>query len=354
MKKITIIIAFAISVFACETSQKQTQEQNEPTVNLILKDNKSLVLNTIGFGSCNHQQDPQDYWQSISHNNPDLWIWLGDNIYADTEDMTAMKGMYDTLKANEFYHQFYTSTPIIGVWDDHDYGVNDGDKNYSQKKASRDLMLEFLDVPKENPVWKREGAYSAYSFGEGEKSVKVILLDARYFRDPLEKNESGASRYVINETGDILGDAQWKWFEEELNNADEKLILVGSGIQFIAEEQGYEKWANFPQARKKFFEVISASGKSNIVLLSGDRHISEFAKIDLDNIDEPIYEFTSSGLTHTWSEAWDEQNKYRVGELIINKSFGVIKIDWDKNPIEVTYEMRDPEDKLLQELTLKY
>jgi hypothetical protein len=44
----------------------------------------SKTLQTIAFGSCNKSDMPQDYWQNIGKTNPDLWIWLGDIIYADT------------------------------------------------------------------------------------------------------------------------------------------------------------------------------------------------------------------------------------------------------------------------------
>ena len=361
MKNLIIIFICCTSIFACNSFKNESKDKvktednielNSGVSKFIYKDNKTLELNTIAFGSCNHQNDPQNYWQSITANRPDLWIWLGDNIYADTQDMIAMKGMYDSLKMNHFYKEFYKNIPLIGVWDDHDYGTNDGDKNYPQKKVSRDLMLEFLDVPKENPVWQREGAYSAYTFGTGEKKVKIILLDARYFRDTLEINDQGEDKYVKNETGDILGEAQWKWFENELNQSDAKLILIGCGIQMLPEEQGFEKWGNFPKARKQLLETLSASGNENIILLSGDRHISEISKTELEGIKNPVYEFTSSGLTHTWSEIWEEHNKYRVGELIINKSFGIIKINWEKEPLEVIFEMRDPENKLLQDLSI--
>ena len=47
----------------------------------------------IAFGSCNNQREPQPLWQSIAASQPDLWVWLGDNIYADTRNMT-LKALY--------------------------------------------------------------------------------------------------------------------------------------------------------------------------------------------------------------------------------------------------------------------
>ncbi|MEM1137771.1 MAG: alkaline phosphatase D family protein [Bacteroidota bacterium] len=201
---------------------------------------------TIALGSCNHQNDPQNFWQSILKHQPNLWIWLGDNIYADTDNLDKMQAMYTNFKASPQYKNFYEKTPVIGIWDDHDFGVNDGGKEFTAKKGSRDLLFEFLSVPKSHPAWQREGAYTAYSFGKGEKKVQIILLDARYFRDNLSKNTIERS-YQPNETGDILGEAQWNWLEHTLNTSDAKLHLIGCGIQMIPEDHRFEKWANFPK-----------------------------------------------------------------------------------------------------------
>ena len=38
-------------------------------------------------------------------------------------------------------------TQIIGVWDDHDYGVNDGGGDYEFKNYTRDWFLDFLEEP---------------------------------------------------------------------------------------------------------------------------------------------------------------------------------------------------------------
>lgn len=318
----------------------------------IEKDNPNHQLTTITFGSCSHEDDDQSYWDLIAQQNPDLWIWLGDNIYGDSEDMAVIESKYTQLKTDSNYRAFHEEKAIIGVWDDHDYGVNDGGKEYPKKKETRDLMFEFLDVPQTHPAWQREGGYTSYTFGEKGKKVKVILLDARYFRDSLEKSYPAPKRYVYipNTDGDILGEAQWNWLTGELKNSDAQLHLIGSGIQIIPEDHRFEKWANFPNARKKLFETIAASGQENVVLLSGDRHISEFSQMSITGKEKPLYEFTSSGLTHTWGSARGEENQHRVGELTIATSYGLIAIDWNATPLNVTMKMFSTENgKLLQE-----
>ena len=130
--------------------------------------------------------------------------------------------------------------------------------------------------------------------------------------------------------------------------------MIGSGIQVIAEEQGYEKWANFPRARQRLFDLLAAIKPKPVMFISGDRHIAEVSKIDLPGLDYPLYDFTSSGLTHTWGMAWGEPNRYRVDSLIIRKNFGLIQLDMKSGKPIVTLEVRGVNDELLQQTRIVY
>lgn len=311
------------------------------------------VLETIAFGSCNKTSLSQDIWSSIEQTESDLWVWLGDVIYADTDDMEKMEEMYNDQKAVSDYATFVKSTPIIGIWDDHDYGQNDGGKDFEAKAEAQQLFLNFLDIPKSAEVRNTEGIYQSYTIGKDDKTVKFILLDTRYFRDNLERNTMSAARYKINETGDILGETQWQWFKEELTNSTATFNIICSSIQIVPEEQLFEKWANFPTARQRFLDLIIETQPNNPVILSGDRHISEVSKIELNGFEQPVYEITSSGLTHAYTSdrAKSEPNKYRVGELINERHFALLKIDWET--VEINTEIRDVNGRLLQSVDLE-
>ena len=323
MKSTSIFFLSALilaACFSCKT-QRQTITQNEIT--------------RIAFGSCNRQDAPQPLWNPILADQPDLWVWMGDNIYGDSPIMDTLRAKYSRQNANPEYSKLKESVPIIGVWDDHDYGRNDAGKFFAQKKESRDLMFDFLDVPAGAPERKREGAYSSHIFGSGEQQVKVILLDARYFRDTLERVDRV---YQPNLEGEVLGEIQWKWLQKELKESQAKINLIISGIQFLPTEHAYEKWANFPKERERLLDVIAASGAQTPVLLSGDRHIAEIMKLTDSRFPEGIYEITSSGLTHTWSEISEEPNAYRVGDLIAKLNYGLASIDWEKR--EILFELK--------------
>lgn len=86
----------------------------------------------IAFGSCNKQYKAQPVWDIILARRPDVWMWLGDAIYADSPVVLTIRrpgtlddvarGYADQL-ANANYSRFISQVPVIGVWDDHDVGM---------------------------------------------------------------------------------------------------------------------------------------------------------------------------------------------------------------------------------------
>jgi alkaline phosphatase D len=255
---------------------------------------------------------------------------MGDNIYGDSPVMDTLRAKYARQNANPDYQRLKASTPIIGVWDDHDYGINDGDKRFAQKKESRDLMFDFLGMPADAQERNREGGYAAHTYGTGDQQVKVILLDGRYFRDTLSRIDR---QYQVNLTGQMLGDAQWKWLEKELNTSTARVNFIISGVQFLPTEHVYEKWANFPKEREKLLDLIARSGAQNPILMSGDRHIAEIMKLEDSRFPKGLYEVTASGLTHTWSGIAEEKNSFRVSELVAKLNYGLASFDWAKNEL---------------------
>lgn len=301
-------------------------------------DESDSPLTRIAFGSCNRQAEPQPLWAPIRATNPDLWIWLGDNIYADTRDMAAMDSMYAQQRRRSGYRTLRRQTEVIGTWDDHDYGANDAGKTYPKRDSSQQLLLDFLGVPEENPRRHREGVYSAHTFGPPDRRVKVLLLDTRYHRDPLVPDTISDQRYLPNETGDILGDKQWAWLEEELRTSDAQIHLIGTSIQAIPAEHRWEKWSNFPTARERLFDVIRRSNVPGVLLLSGDRHHAEFSRLD-STVGYPLYELTASGLTHH-APAHEEPNRHRIAPLVTALNFGLITIDWEATPVRIRLQVR--------------
>lgn len=315
----------------------------------------SSQLATIAFGSCTKEStNPQPLWEKILSVEPDLWIWSGDTIYGDTRDMDWMRAKFDLQKHQPDYKVFRTTVPVIGTWDDHDFGENNAGRDYPKRAETQQLFLDFVDEPAYSPRREREGVYTSYTYGPEGRRAKVILLDGRYHRD--KPREDGA--------GDILGGEQWAWLEGELEESDAQVHLIVSGIQILPMEHNNERWHDFPAARERLFQLIAETRAPGVILVSGDRHMAEISRVPAQEtpIDYALHEVTSSGMTHSWDShtytvymlknygVLDEPNRYRVGGLNYRlKNFGTILIDWDAEPVELSLQVRNEEANVIRE-----
>ena len=255
-------------------------------------------------------------WKYIIANKPEVWVWLGDNIYANTRNMDEMARMYQRQLQNRNYKKLLAACKVVGIWDDHDYGANDVGKNYPEKETSQQLMLDFIGEPQNTVRRQQKGVYTTYDYGTTGEKLKLILLDTRYHRD-----NPGSD-------ADMLGEEQWKWLENTLNTDDADVTIIGSGIQFASGPTFFEGWLNFPKSLERLKKMIANSKKKHIIFISGDRHLSEICRTD--NLPSyPIYDFTSSGLTHSnFFMKNSYENSNRISPLNVKKNFGIIKIDW--------------------------
>lgn len=290
-------------------------------------------IKRIAFGSCNRQNRAQPLWSRIVADSPELWIWLGDNIYADTADTSVMRAKYRTQLQNPGYRRLTESCPVIGTWDDHDYGKNNAGKEFTAKRESQQLLLDFLGEPQSSERHQRDGIYTTYSYGPPGQQVRVILLDTRYHREP-----PGAD-------ADVLGTAQWHWLEKILQESTAAVHLVVSSIQVLPEDHSYEKWANFPEARKRLLKTLIKSGAAGVLFLSGDRHLAEISRLRRSDLASPFYEITSSGMTHSYWSLETEPNRHRLGSFFNQLNYGIIEFKWHENRVVLRLQIRDQNGK---------
>ena len=302
------------------------------------------TLTRIGFGSCADQSKSQPIWDAILERHFDLFVFLGDNIYADTHDMAALRQDYAMLAAQPGFKRLRETTSVVAIWDDHDYGENDAGGDYPEKDASRQVFLDFWKEPADSLRRGRDGVYASYLFGPPGQRVQVILPDLRYNRTPLVSMDPAPvdyetwaqarmaaglevpGPYVRNPDAKatMLGERQWQWLERQLQ-APADLRLFGSSIQVLADFTGWESWANFAHDRERLFDLLRRKQANGVVFLSGDSHYAELSKLDV-NVPYTLWDLTSSGLTEEWKVPTPNAN--RVGHALPEANFGFIEIDW--------------------------
>lgn len=324
-------------------------------------------LTRIALGSCIRQNRPQPIWEAVSRFQPDLLLLLGDNIYGDTEDMAELRGKYDALAANPGFAAVRRDVPIIAVWDDHDYGVNDGGREYPRRRESQQVFCDFFGVPADSPLRKQEGIYQAVTYGPPGRRVQLICLDTRYHRSPLkalprEQRVKGRGYYVPDPdpAATFLGAAQWAWLATVLAEPAEIRIVLSS-IQVAAQEHGFEKWANFPAERARLLETIRQSGATGVILVSGDRHAAEISRIPAgaEALAYPLYDLTASSLNQVIGRSQPEEpNQLRIGSRYHGTNFGTLEIDWQDRGtsqaplVTVTLGIRDAQGAVVESVAI--
>lgn len=325
----------------------------------------SQAIQRIAFGSCAKQDKEQPIWDAIAATNPDIFLFIGDNIYADTRDPQVMRDKYAMLAAKPQFKRFREKVPFLTMWDDHDYGEDDAGQEYPMKEESRKQFCDFWNVAQGSPRRTRpDGIYTAQIFGPTGRKVQIILPDLRYNRTPIRKLDLGGKDYrnwarEQNEAGravpgpyernpddgaTMLGEAQWQWLEYQLSQPAEVRILASS-LQVVADFAGWEGWINYANDHQRLISAIRSKRASGLICVSGDTHYGEISRLNA-NVPYPLWDITSSGITEVWPVT--PPNSRRIGEVYRERNFGLIEINWAANSIETKICGEDGSVKLRQ------
>ena len=134
LRRLSLITGVSLVPFKLRAQSQNLDPLNEIPRRQLDRDRP---LESLCFGSCNRESRSQDFWPTIAEQNPDLFIAAGDNIYADTTKPEVMLRKYLELKNDPYYRDFIAHVPMIGTWDDHDFGWNNAGSSYQMKKQTR-------------------------------------------------------------------------------------------------------------------------------------------------------------------------------------------------------------------------
>ena len=288
----------------------------------------------IGFGSCLDQNAPQPIWNPIKNESINSFIFLGDNVYGDTPsgNLKNMQSAYN--KQKKMIPSWLDNIEVEAVWDDHDYGINDGGGSYKNKFESEQIFLDFWDIPLSDDRYKRDGTYFNKLITVDGLKIHLVALDTRFFRSDLIELKGKYPLFGINETEEstILGDPQWVWLEKTLQIEADIVILISS-IQVLPEDHGYEKWSLFPNEMRRLLANIEKT-KAKTIIISGDRH-----KAAIYN-NKDIFEITSSSLNRPISTfnmtRPNETDSLMFGKVYNKENYGLLTFDTEFNTLEMS------------------
>lgn len=267
-------------------------------------------------------------YNSILSKKPDFMLWLGDNIYLRETDWDSRSGFFHRYRHQRGISElapFFASVHQYAIWDDHDYGPNDGDSSFWMK----DTAEEMFKLHWGNPNYAKEGIYGSFTWGD----VQFFLLDDRTFRTA-NSNKVIAPRQ-------ILGEKQFQWLVNSLAFSKAAFKFVAIGGQFLNPNAVYENYATYPEERNKILSAIRDLKVKNLIFLTGDRHHTELNLLKEEGA-EPIYDFTVSPLTSGYYSPITEKNSLRVeGTLVDRRNFGMISVSGKRGERKLTLQIFD-------------
>ena len=263
--------------------------------------------------------------------------------------MKKMRKAYQQLSEQAGFKKLSGQSKILATWDDHDYGENDGGREFSFKDKSQQIFLDFLKLDSSDPRRKQKGVYSSDFFDADGLSVHIILLDTRYYRTKLLKDKNAHLIANYESSAELLGVEQWRWLTEQLKIKSD-IKIIGSSIQFLSEQHRFEKWSNFPYERSKMLELIKQNSTAPVIILSGDRHHGEISTSEVRGLNYPLYDITSSGLTNSVTDLTiEETNVYRLenSPAIMSKHYTIMKLKKVENHVEVNLEFKQDKNSTI-------
>ncbi|MEK6627498.1 MAG: hypothetical protein AABY53_02640 [Bdellovibrionota bacterium] len=276
-------------------------------------------------------------WEQMRKQNTDMIILNGDLVYVDSFEFVERKKateldiwfrFIDAFHRLPVYH-WQDIKPIFATWDDHDFGTNDGNRDFKEKIAAKKIFLAFFGGKNLSDSYQLEPD-SIYSAFTGFKQ-KMLFLDNRYFRQP-NKDQ------VTPEPYGHWGEKQHHWILNHLNDSNTPVWIFNGNQIFSGTDLSFKEamQTNHPEHYKIFMEDMKKT-KSPIIFASGDIHFSEIMQIPIERLNFQTYEVTSSAMHSYAGEGWE--NPLRLpGAIAKEYNFLIIDSKNDKGSLKVDVE----------------
>jgi len=271
-----------------------------------------------------------EIFESMAADDPDMMLWLGDNIYLREVDFQSYSGFlhrYTHTRSTPEMANLLKACPNYAIWDDHDFGPNDSDGSWVHADWSRESFKAFWS----NPSYGLPEAPRCISTAFRFVDMEFFLLDNRTYR---------VNHYNKTNEPQVLGQDQIDWLIQALrkSRAPYKFVVVGG--QVLSDAAVYENVAQFPSERQQILSRLEAEDIRGVVFLSGDRHTTELSELTLAN-GRKVYDLTVSPLTSGPGHARDEPNTLRVeGTYVEQRNYAVLSFDGPRKDRTCTVEVK--------------
>ncbi|MCB0209675.1 MAG: alkaline phosphatase D family protein [Anaerolineae bacterium] len=271
----------------------------------------------IAFGSCAETGSAHPIFETIRNLNPLFFIHTGDFHYLDipTNNRALFRDAFETVLASPTQSSLYRSTPLVYIWDDHDFGPNDSTALSASRPAAR---LTYQEYVPHYPLAAGSGdvpIYHAFTVGR----VRFIVTDLRSERSPkLDPDDANKS---------MLGSEQKAWFKDELLRAkdDHALIIWVSSVDWLPDLS--DGWYLYSTERRELADFIQANAIDNLAMIAGDLHM-----VGIDNGSHADFTTTGGGGFPIFQASpldrfgFDAEAPYSEGRVAQRGQFGIMNV----------------------------
>ncbi len=287
-----------------------------------------------------------EIYTRIPEKHPNFMIWDGDNIYLRQNEWDSKWGYiyrYTHDWSIPEKQKLFATVPHYAILDDHDFGPNDSDGSFWNKDLSIDMFKLFWANPR--PVAGLKSATYKFSYNDAD----FFLLDNRYYRDP---NNLKSKDYKTE-----LGAKQLQWLKNALVFSKARFKFVVMGGQFLNTARNFETYSNhgFDKERQDIIDFIYKEGLTNVIFLTGDRHLTEISLLEQGNRFPKIWDVTVSPFTSGPNEhGRQEKNLLRIpGTLIMKRNFAIFNIEGKGKDRHIKIDFYDKKGKKINEFIIK-
>lgn len=221
---------------------------------------------SFAFASCARSGSNGAVYDAIRESDPLFFLAIGDWFYGDiaTNNPDLYRAAYQDTLTRPAQAALYRSTSTGYVWDDHDYGGNNADRDSPSREAATTVYREL--VP-HYPLPAGEGnaaIYQAFTAGR----VRFIMTDTR--------SERTAASAPDGPEKSMLGSQQKEWLKSELLAARDRyalIVWVNPDPWIDLASAGADTWGGYDTERRELADFIADNGIRNILMLSGDAHM---------------------------------------------------------------------------------
>ena len=170
----------------------------------------------FAYGSCAETGSRNPVFDTIRLLRPLFFMNDGDFHYLNitSNALVKFRMAYDEVLASPQQALLYRSTPLVYVWDDHDFAGNNSTRRAPSHFAARYVYEEYVPHYPMPAGLGNVPIYQSFTVGR----VKFILTDLRSERDDPQSPEGPGKT--------MMGVQQKEWFKSELLSAKGKYPLI--------------------------------------------------------------------------------------------------------------------------------